>query len=244
MPDMPSDPVLLAVAHGSRRPAAQDDVRTLLGAVRAARPGLKVREAYIELAQPSLPEVLRAQLIPVVVVPLLLGSGYHIAHDVAGVAASYRGGDVPCAPALGPDPLLAEALADRLLAAEGDRGSDGPIVLAAAGSSDPRSYADTEAMAGLLAMRLGRPVVPAYNTMARPSVRDTVAALRGRRYQRVSVAGYLLWPGRFAAEVAACGADVVSAPIGLHPALVKLVLARYDSVRVAAGQSRASRAGD
>ncbi|HEY2831593.1 MAG TPA: sirohydrochlorin chelatase [Sporichthyaceae bacterium] len=233
---MASDPVLVAVAHGSRRPAAQDDVRTLLAAVRAARPGLAVREAYIELAEPSLPEVLRSEPGAAVVVPLLLGSGYHIAHDVAGVAAAYR--DVPCAAALGPDPLLAEALADRLSTAEAGEPSDGPIVLAAAGSSDPRSHADTETMAGMLAMRLGRPVVPAYNCSARPGVRDTVAALRGRRYRRISVVGYLLWPGRFAAEVAACGADVVSGPIGLHPALVRLVLSRYDLARVAAVQSR------
>jgi sirohydrochlorin ferrochelatase len=226
-----SDPVLIAVAHGSRRPAAQDDVRALLAAVRAARPGLAVREAYIELAAPSLPEVLRSEPGPVVVVPLLLGSGYHIAHDVAGVAAAHRGGAVPCAAALGPDMLLAEALADRLLAAEREP-CEGPVVLAAAGSSDPRSCADTEAMAGLLAMRLGRPVVPAYNSAARPSVRETVAALRRRRYRRIAVVGYLLWPGRFAAEVAACGADVVSAPIGRHPALVPLLLSRYDAARV------------
>jgi sirohydrochlorin ferrochelatase len=231
-----SDPVLIGVAHGSRRPAAQDDVRVLLAAVAAARPGLVVREAYIELAEPSLPDVLRSAPTPAVVVPLLLGSGYHVAHDVAGVAAAYR--DVPCAPALGPDPLLAEALAQRLLTAEGDEPSDGPVVLAAAGSSDPRSVADTEMMAGLLAMRLGRPVVPAYNSAARPSVRDTVAALRRRRYRRVSVAGYLLWPGRFAAEVAACGADVVSVPLGTHQAVVDLVLARYDVARVAAGRPR------
>jgi sirohydrochlorin ferrochelatase len=236
MADVPSDPVLIAVAHGSRRPAAQADVRTLLAGLRAARPGLVVREAYIELAGPTLPAVLSSEARPAVVVPLLLGSGYHVAHDVAGVAAAYR--DVPCAPALGPDPSLAEALADRLLAAEGPEPSDAPVVLAAAGSSDPRSHADTEAMAGMLAMRLGRPVVPAYNSAARPSVRDTVAALRRRRYRRISVAGYLLWPGRFAAEVTACGADVVSGPIGLHPALIRLVLNRYDAARVATESPR------
>jgi sirohydrochlorin ferrochelatase len=127
---------------------------------------------------------------------------------------------------------------DRLLAAERDEPSEGPVVLAAAGSSDPRSHADTEAMAGLLAVRLGRPVVPAYNTSAKPSLRDTVAALRRRRYGRVSVAGYLLWPGRFAAEVAACGADVVSGPIGTHRALAELVLARYDAARLVAPRPR------
>jgi sirohydrochlorin ferrochelatase len=242
-------PVLVAVAHGSRRVAAQEEVRRLLDAVRAARPGLDVREAYIELAEPLLPQVLASMSAPAVVVPLLLGHGYHIAHDVAGVAAAYRRAetyinhagtgrgdvDLPCAPALGPDPLLVEVLVDRLAETESDAPSDmtGPVVLAAAGSSDRRSHADAEAMAGMLAARLDRPVVPAYNTAARPSVRATVAGLRQAGHRRVSVASYLLWPGRFAAEVADCGADFVAAPIGGHPALVRLVLNRYDAGRAA-----------
>src|SRR5205085_1462123 len=116
-PGRMSAPTLVAVAHGSRSPAAQENVRALLAAVRAARPGLEVRDAYIELASPSLPEVLATIHGDVAVVPLLLGNGYHIAHDVAGVAEFYRPG-TPCAPALGPDPLLADALADRLAEAE------------------------------------------------------------------------------------------------------------------------------
>jgi sirohydrochlorin ferrochelatase len=252
-------PTLVAVAHGSRRPAAQEDVRRLLDAVRAARPGLDVREAYIELAEPLLPQVLGSLTAPAVVVPLLLGHGYHIAHDVAGMAAAHSRAEtynnhaqtwqgnpgLPCAPALGPDPLLIEALADRLAQAEYDVSSDrfGPVVLAAAGSSDRRSHADAEATARLLAARLGRPVVPAYNTAARSSVRETVAGLRRAGHRRVGVATYLLWPGRFAAEVAACGADFVAAPIGVHPALAQLVLDRYDAARRAqplAARSRGS----
>jgi sirohydrochlorin ferrochelatase len=250
-------------------------VRRLLDAIRLARPGLDVREAYIELAEPLLPQVLAALSAPAVVVPLLLGNGYHIAHDVAGVAAVHsraethlnyaptwqgnraethlnyaptwqgnraethdnhprtRQGNpgLPCAAALGPDPLLVEALADRLAQAESDVASDrsDPVVLAAAGSSDRRSHADAEAMARMLAARLDRPVVPAYNTAARPSVGASVAGLRRAGHRCVSVATYLLWPGRFAAEVAACGADFVAAPIGVHPALAQLVLARYDA---------------
>jgi len=220
-------PTLIAVAHGSRRPTAQLEVRQLLRAMRAARPGLEVREAYIELAQPLLPDVLRSVPGAAVVVPLLLGNGYHIAHDVAGVTAAHRPGTM-CAAALGPDALLVEALAQRLHAAEGDMPSD-RVVLAAAGSSDRRAQADAERSARLLAARIGREVVPAYNTATRPAVVETVAALRRAGHRRIGVASYLLWPGRFAAEVAACGADVVTAPIGAHPALVDLVLRRYDA---------------
>jgi sirohydrochlorin ferrochelatase len=166
----------------------------------------------------------------VAVVPLLLGNGYHIAHDVAGVAQFHRPG-TPCAPALGPDPLLVTALADRLAQAERCGVDRGPVVLAVAGSSDPRSHADAEATAALLAERIGRPVVAAYNSSTTPSVVETVAALRAAGHPSVSVATYLLSPGRFSGEVRACGADVVSDPLGVHPALVGLVLRRYDAAR-------------
>lgn len=222
-------PVLVAVAHGSRNPAAQANIRALLDAVRAARPGLDVREAYIELAAPSLPEVLADVRGDVAVVPILLGNGYHIAHDVAGVTAFHRP-DAGVAPALGPDPLLAEALADRLAEAEVPAAST-PVVLAVAGSSDPRSHTDAETMAALLADRLGRHVVAAYNSSTNPSLAETVAALRAAGHARVSVATYLLSPGRFAAEVKGCSAEVVSDPLGVHPALVELVLRRYDAAR-------------
>jgi len=233
-------PTLVAVAHGSRNPAAQANIRALLAAVRAARPGLDVREAYIELASPLLPEVLGSLDGDAVVVPLLLGNGYHIAHDVAAIVEFHRRAEThgdhrptwqgnlgtPCAPALGPDALLVEALADRLTEAECC--GEGPVVLAVAGSSDPRSHADAEVVAGMLTERLGRPVVAAYNSSTTPSVVETVAALRAAGHASVSVATYLLSPGRFATEVKACGADVVSDPIGVHPALVELVLRRYD----------------
>lgn len=218
-------PTLVAVGHGSRNPAAQANIRALLDAVRAARPGLAVREAFIELAAPSLPDALATVSGGVAVVPLLLGNGYHIAHDVAGVAQFHRPG-TPCAPALGPDPLLVTALADRL--AEAETVGRGPVVLAVAGSSDPRSHADAEAVAGMLADRLRRPVIAAYNSATRPSVVETVAHLRAAGHRSVSVATYLLSPGRFSAEVRQCGADVVSDPIGAHPAIVQLVLRRYD----------------
>jgi sirohydrochlorin ferrochelatase len=48
------------------------------------------------------------------------------------------------------------------------------------------------------------------------------------------VASYLLAPGRFADRVAACGASVISAPIGAHPVVAELALSRYqDALRTA-----------
>ncbi|MES9609315.1 CbiX/SirB N-terminal domain-containing protein, partial [Actinomadura sp. NPDC000929] len=131
-------PALLAVAHGTRDPAGPAVVRALLDRVRAMRPGLRVAEAYGELSEPSLEEAAEGlRGVPVVVVPLLLARGYHALVDVPGRAGRLLPGAVTSRP-LGPDALLAGALAARL--AEEDRISPDrrdAVVLGAAGSADP-----------------------------------------------------------------------------------------------------------
>ncbi|SEG81538.1 Sirohydrochlorin ferrochelatase [Thermomonospora echinospora] len=109
---------LLAVAHGTHDPAGPATVRALLDRVRALRPGLRVAEAYAELASPSLEEAVRQTRGPVVAVPLLLARGYHALIDIPGRLQEACGSRVvTVARPLGPHPLLSEALADRLAAA-------------------------------------------------------------------------------------------------------------------------------
>ncbi|WP_407564825.1 sirohydrochlorin chelatase [Streptomyces sp. 184] len=130
---------------------------------------------------------------------------------------------------LGPHPLLADALADRLTEA-GWRGGDG-VVLAAAGSRASRSAADTEATAALLAARLGVPVLPAYASAAAPTVAEAARTLAARGCRRVGVACCFTAPGLFARRTAATARGLglpVAAPLGAHPALARLVLHRYD----------------
>ncbi|MFI6846730.1 sirohydrochlorin chelatase [Kitasatospora sp. NPDC050467] len=223
--------MLLAVAHGSRDPAGVATTRALLERVRAQRPGLDVRCCFLDLATPSLPQAL-ARLRDdrsAVLVPLLLGTGYHLRVDIPGALAAARPPHVRLAPALGPDPLLAAVLADRL-AESGRPAGAGPVVLAAAGSSDPAAVTDTRRMARLLAARLadGRPVVPGYLSAARPTPREAVEALHADGHQHVAVATHLLGPGFFADRAAGTAARWTSAPLGAHDTLARLVAARYD----------------
>ncbi|MBW1600999.1 sirohydrochlorin chelatase [Streptomyces sp. JJ66] len=105
------------------------------------------------------------------------------------------------------------------------------VVLAAAGSRDPRSATDAEGTAHLLSQRLGgTPVVPAYASAAAPTVPDAVAALRAAGHRRIVLASYFTAPGFFATRCARdAGPDVpAAAPLGPHPALARLVLHRYD----------------
>jgi sirohydrochlorin ferrochelatase len=223
-----SSPALLAVAHGSRDPAATEVIRALASQVRRLAPVLDVRVAFLGHAEPSLPAELDSAGANTVVVPLLLSSGYHLSSDISG-AASSAGAQV--AGPLGPDELLLTALTARLAEASVPDGT--PVVLAAAGSSDPAAAADVRQQAELLAERLGVPVTAAFASAAPPTVPEAVADLRARTGGPVAVASYLLAPGQFQDQLAHSGADWVTEPLGGHPAVAGLVIERYRKAMLA-----------
>ncbi|MFC4512336.1 sirohydrochlorin chelatase [Streptomyces ehimensis] len=233
-------PVLVAVAHGTRDPAGVRTVRLLLDRVRALRPGLRVECGFLGLAAPAPGDVLERVAGPVVVVPVLLGPGYHVRVDIPAVLdAAGAGHRAVTAPALGPDPLLAEALSGRLREAGWcGRAPGAAVALAAAGSRDPAATAATRAMAGLLGTRLGAPVVSTHLGGALPMPAQAVAApRRGGHTGPLAVAPYLLAPGDFARRAGSGrGADAVAAPLGAHPAVARLVLRRYDEAAARAAR--------
>ncbi|WP_328921856.1 sirohydrochlorin chelatase [Streptomyces griseoaurantiacus] len=239
-------PTLVLVAHGSRDPRTLTTVHALLDRVRALRPGLPVRLGHIELNAPLLPDTLAALGTAgspgsadggsAVLVPLLLGRGHHVKHDIPPAAAAAPARTLVAA-ALGPHPLLVDALHARLLEAgwppapgAAARARAG-VVLAAAGSRDPDSAADTGRTAALLAERLGVPVVPAYASAAAPTVPEAVRALAARGRRRIALASYFTAPGRFHAESAGAAPWIAAAPLGAHPAMARLVLHRYEEAR-------------
>ncbi|MEW2138561.1 CbiX/SirB N-terminal domain-containing protein [Streptomyces sp. NPDC005409] len=224
-------PTLVAVAHGSRDPRALHTALALLERVRELRPRLDVRLGHIELNEPLLDEVLGELSGEAVLVPLLLGRGYHVKRDLPAAAARAARLRTRVAAPLGPHPLLVEALYERLLEAgwSPDPGPGAAVVLAAAGSRDPDAAADTRRTAELLSERLGGvPVVPAYASAAAPSAPEAVRALAARGHHRIAVASYFAAHGRFATQCAAAAPALAAAPLGDHPALARLVLHRYD----------------
>ncbi|MFE5947749.1 sirohydrochlorin chelatase [Streptomyces sp. NPDC056480] len=235
-PMTPPAPTLVAVGHGSRDPRARATLGRLLERVGELRPGLDVRLAHIELNTPLLDATLTelaAEGRDAVLVPLLLAPGYHVTHDLPAALAAVPGLRARVAGPLGAHPLLVEALADRLAHA-GWTPEDGTsraagVVLASAGSRDPRSGAELRRIAALLGERLGGvPVVPAYASAAAPTVPEAVRALAARGRHRVAVASCFTAPGLFAGRAAAHAPWIASAPLGAHPALARLVLHRYD----------------
>lgn len=219
-------------------------VEALLERVRAARPGLDVRLGHVELNEPLLGDTLAALRGPAVLVPLLLGRGHHVKHDLPAALAAAPWVTGAVAAPLGPHPLLAEALHDRLRAAGWSRAGQA-VVLAAAGSRDPDSAADTARTAAALAARLGVPVVPAYASAAAPTVPEAVAGLAGRGADRgrIAVASYFTAPGRFATQTAAAAPWIAADPLGAHPAMARLVLHRYDEATAATAARHLARVG-
>ncbi|MGW7606847.1 sirohydrochlorin chelatase [Streptomyces sp. NPDC054766] len=232
----PPPPALVLAAHGSRDPRALATVRTLIERVRELRPHLSVRLGHIELNEPLLRDTLAslAGKEDAVLVPLLLGRGYHVRRDIPGTAAAVPGLNTRVAAPLGPHPLLVETLYARLVEAGWrTRMSDSArrasaVVLASAGSRSPDSAADTRRTAQLLAERLGVPVVPAYASAAAPTVPAAVRSLAARGRHRIAVASYFTAPGRFATQCAEEAPWICAEPLGDHPAMARLVLHRYD----------------
>ncbi|MFF2717037.1 sirohydrochlorin chelatase [Streptomyces sp. NPDC058011] len=227
-------PALVAVAHGSRDPQALRTVLALLDRVRDLRPGLDVRLGHIELNQPLLPDTLDGlRGADAVLVPLLLGRGHHVKHDLPTAAAAAPSVRTRIAAPLGPHPLLVEALYGRLVEAGWDAADAGSrraaVVLAAAGSRDPDSAQDTRRTARMLGERLGGvPVIPAYASAATPTVPAALRALAARGRHRTFVASYFTAPGRFASAAASAAPGTAAVPLGAHPAMACLLLHRYD----------------
>ncbi len=181
-----------------------------------------VRVAYADVRQPDVTTVLRGIPGPVVIVPAFLASGYHVRVDIPARIAASGHPDVVLTEPIGP--ALVPALFSRLVEAGWQPGS--PVVLAAAGSSDPRALADVRRVADALALRVNVPVAIGYASAA-PCIAEVVGAVSGR----VAVASWLLAPGLFHQAVSCSGAEVVAAPIGAHQRVVEAVLLRYFEAR-------------
>ncbi len=233
--------VLLGVAHGSKDPASQEVVRGLLARAAELRPGLVVRDAYVDNASPSirgrLAELAAEGVDDVAVVPMLLTPASHSKTDVAGSVQAGRL-DHPrlrlrYGRPLGPHPVLVEVLAQRL--AEAGAGPEDPVVLVAGGALDPDANAQVASTARLLWEGRTFPSVDvAFASTTGPTVTQALERLRTLGHGRVSVARYFLGPGylprlveRQAREVE--GLDVVvGAPLGVTDDLAALVLGRYE----------------
>ncbi len=208
---------LVTVAHGTRHPTGNDVARALTAAA-GERLGITAVTSYVELSEPLFADVMAGLTESAVVVPLLLSTGYHVTVDLPRAVES-ASVPVTMGAALGPDAALATAQADRLREAGADSGQR--VVMVAAGSQDPAAMPDLERAAALLAEEWGGEV--ALATLGGPGQRPAEVVRPGD-----AVSPYLLAQGQFAerARSESLGAAVIADVIGVHEAVVDLIVAR------------------
>lgn len=226
-----SSPILILCAHGTRDPAGQQVILEVAEQVRAALE-VEVRVAYVDVQEPTIDEVVAG--VPVaeegfaaVVVPFLLAGGYHVHVDIARAVRDRP--DVAAAPALGPDRRLLEILLDRIVQA--DVHPTATLVLAPAGSSDPRSQEDTEVTLDALRVRWDGPVRVGYASGIEPTAAQAVRSARDFGEDSddgdVAVVSYLLAPGFFQNSLHGAEADHVTAPLAPDPRIIEIIADRY-----------------
>ncbi len=111
---------LLLIAHGSRRAASNDEVRQLAQRLNAINPPgfSRVESAFLELAQPSIPEGLAACVAKgaseIVVFPYFLAAGTHVVNDIPEAIQVFQAANprvkVRLTPHLGDSDLLPQAI--------------------------------------------------------------------------------------------------------------------------------------
>jgi sirohydrochlorin ferrochelatase len=122
---------LLLIAHGSRQPEANDDLRHVAQVLRGTDPARMsatiVQASFLELAEPSIPEGARLCIAAgarrVVMLPYFLSAGLHVREDLQRfrdeLSAAYPGAEFILAEPLGRHPLLIEIVLERAAKALG-----------------------------------------------------------------------------------------------------------------------------
>jgi sirohydrochlorin ferrochelatase len=244
-------PALVALAPASRDSRTTKTITALVDEVKAQRPDLRVERAFLDPAtdgataarwvRPELQTVVdrlvKAGHDEIVVVPLVLADTLvgleGLDHAIATATQRHPGLQVRVAATLGLEPCFLEVLDERLresLREARCRELDA-LVLAAAGSTDPIANQSVARLARLWGTHHRLPVSAAYAASAPPATGEAVRAFRGEGRRHIAVASLFLTPGELtdrAAELALeAGAVAVSAALGAHPEVARVVLARY-----------------
>ena len=216
---------LILAAHGTRRPGGVAMIGDLAANV-SALVERTVQVAFVDVLGPTPSEVLSSAGRPAVVVPAFLARGYHVRTDLPAHVAASGHPNATVTPALGPSREIAQIVAQQLVKS-GWRPGDS-VILAAAGTSDPRARADLRITAALVSALTRSSVDLGFAATGDPHVCEAVERAR-RRGRRVVVVSYLLADGLFQEVLRASGADIVTRPLGTHPELARVIASRFQT---------------
>jgi sirohydrochlorin ferrochelatase len=226
---MTGQPTLLAVAHGTTDPDGLAEIRRLINIVRTKRPDVPIELCWLDRAEPSFSDALAALRGPVVVVPVLLSTGYHVKIDITAVVGARPATAI--AAQLGPDERITEVVRQRLRPGRDPDEDDVDVVLFATGSSDPEAASQLRSVAAQLEqLLLADEGSNRFKVHAR-TLTEPDGWLDGIS-DRFDAANYLLAPGRFndllRTIVLPVGAVFVAPPIGAHPLVAAVIIDRYE----------------
>jgi sirohydrochlorin cobaltochelatase len=114
---------VILFGHGSRDPQWREPMDAVARRMRALRPGLTVRCAFLELDTPSLVEAAEDAIAQgatrLTIVPMFLGVGRHAREDLPQLAGAIHAAhpevQVELRPAVGEEPRLLDLLAELAL---------------------------------------------------------------------------------------------------------------------------------
>lgn len=116
-----SQTALFLIAHGSRRAEANADLVRLAEMVREREPRAIVEIAYLELAEPDIPQgaarCVELGATEIRMVPFFLSAGQHVVRDLQGFQATFRERypqvAITLCPPLGLHPVIVDIVLER-----------------------------------------------------------------------------------------------------------------------------------
>lgn len=240
---------LVVLGHGSRCAEGVAEFWSLLAKIRQLLPEVRCSGGFIELARPSLPEVLdevaEAGGAEVVGVPLVLLGAGHLKQDgaeaVAGANSRWNGSPrFRYGRQLGVHPSVVGLAAARANGALASLPGDEPawVVLVGRGSTDPDANSDLFKVARLAEDPYGLGhAEAAFVSLAPPSVPDALDRCRRLGAKRIAVVPYFLFDGVLVRRISAQAGDwaarhpgvrvAVSQHLGPADPIAALVVERY-----------------
>ncbi|WP_430505313.1 CbiX/SirB N-terminal domain-containing protein [Haloparvum sp. PAK95] len=202
-----SDEAVILVGHGSRREKSNEQVRELAADLEE-RIGVPTDAAFLELAEPAIPDAVDAlahSVSRLSMVPLSLFAASHVKNDmplaVEKARSEHPGVQFHAGAHLGIHPAILDLLDDRAAAVEDELGvdreaDDVAVVVCARGSSDPDSNADVHKLARLLyeGREFSR-VEASFIGVTEPLLEDTLHDVSKTRPDAVVVLPYMLGDG-------------------------------------------------
>lgn len=206
---------IVVAAHGSRDPAAIEEVEALVALMRARSPQRTITHGYLEFARPTIDEGVRSALqrgaAPIVMLPALLFAATHAKNDMPGELAmlkrQFPSVDFHFGAPANLHPAFLRLAQQRITEAEARssrvvRRAEACLVVVGRGTSDPDANSEVSKLARMLheGLGFGHSYV-CYAGTAEPGVGPGLRSAARFGCERIVVFPYFLFDGRLVKRI-------------------------------------------